>query len=189
MQRSRRPRGRCLPAGRPRGGAAPLPRAEPRGSNTRRDAGQPTRGSLPTRKKTPAGSKPAGLLGCCYKPRRRFARRSRRGARQSRSPRRPAPGDAPGGMPAGRGGEESPGVVQSRSASCCPAAARAQLPLPKVAARGGGADGLPPPLASARRTAPQAGGSASRGRERRSARGAVLQPWWRKAFPVRRRGS
>lgn len=189
MQRSRRPRGRCLPAGRPWGGATPLPRAEPRRSNSRREAGQPTRGSLPTRKKNPcrleAGRAPRMLLQTAE---------AFRQAEQTWRPAKPLSAPAgPWGRPRrdarrpGRGGE--PGVVQSRSASCCPAAARAQLPLPKVAARGGGADGLPPPVASARRTAPQAGGRASRGWECLSARGAVLQPWWRKAFLVRGRGS
>lgn len=137
-----------------------------------------------------AGTERATVLGCCYQPRRRFARRSRCGARQSRPPRRPAPRDAPARVPTGRagpGGEGRPGLVQSRSASCCPAAARALLPLSKVAPRGESTDGLPPvvsesPLAWC--THQRARGRVSRCWKFTSAWVAVLQPWWREAFLV-----
>lgn len=58
-----------------------------------------------------AGTKPATLIGCCYKPRRRFIGRSKRGAGKAalRAGRLQA---APAGMPAAREGRRAGGCAK-----------------------------------------------------------------------------
>lgn len=82
--------------------AAPLPRAQPRGINTRRDTWQPTQGSLRNlekkrkKKKSKAGSRPRSSDAATK--RREAFRRAEQTWRSARAalPAGPAPRDAPG---------------------------------------------------------------------------------------------
>ncbi|CAN8215369.1 unnamed protein product [Coccothraustes coccothraustes] len=58
-----------------------------------------------------AGTKPATLIGCCYKPRRRFTGRSKRGAGKA-ALRAGRPQAAPAGTPAAREGRGAVGFVK-----------------------------------------------------------------------------
>jgi len=99
----RRCRGPCDPAGWPRGGAAPTPpRAQSRGGNTRRDAGQPTQGSLRTWKKEQVRSRPSPSVAITEAFRR--AEQTWRPAKPPLRAGRPL-GTPPTGSPLGRAGE------------------------------------------------------------------------------------
>ncbi|XP_056202453.1 uncharacterized protein LOC130152608 [Falco biarmicus] len=117
--------GEVLPASR-----SPAPREQHPPGRRAAHAG------LPPYLEKRAGTKPATLLGCCYKPRRRFAGRSRCGARQSRSRLRPAPRDRAAPCRAVPGGEGRPGLCKVAAPPVVRLRLRAQPPLPRIAPRG-----------------------------------------------------